>query len=957
MTEQSRPLLVLVDGHAVAYRAFYSIPQDRFQTKAGEPTNATYGFTRVILDILDESPDYFAISFDLGLSGRDEVYEEYKGTREKMPDELSLQLGRIDQVVRAFNIPVLAIEGYEADDVIGTITQQAEAQGCQVRIVTGDQDLLQLLSEHTLVQLPQRGKPDKVYGLEDYEEKYPTLAPAQLPDMKGLMGDPSDNIPGVKGIGQKTALKLLQAYQSIEAVYEHINEISGANHRKLEEGRELAFLSKKLATIQRDIPITLNLQECVTHDYDPETVNQLFRELEFRSLGRRLRSIQDTVLQQANMFAAEEVEESTQDDMEPVEFTTVDDKAKLAALVKELNQADIISFDTETTGIDAMSANLVGISVATRATHGYYIPLGHIAPNAPEGVTEGISLGPEKPTQSHQAALLEEQTPRQLPTQQVLDALRPAMTNPDIPKIAHNAKYDLQILRRYGIEVGPIAGDTMLAEWLTDPGSNNLNLKDLAWVRRNIPMQKITDLIGTGSKQITMARVPIDKAAPYAAADAAVPLALDPELKKELQQGKLRQLYDELEIPLIPVVADMEMHGVLLDLDYLDILSKEMDERIRKLEEEVYLTSSYGEFNINSLHQLNDVLFGKLQLSTEGLRKTKSGRFSLTAEVLESKRGEHAVIPMILEYRSLNKLKSTYIDALPALVNPYTGRIHTSYHQAGTTTGRFSSSDPNLQNIPIRTDEGRRIRKAFIAPEGHVLLSTDYSQVELRILAHYSGDEALLEAFRKEQDIHASTAAAVYHIKLQDVTFEQRSFAKSVNFGLMYGMGPYRLSRESNLTLGEAEDFIETYFERFPGVKAYLDSSKAFAEEHGYVETLMGRRRHFPQLKRDTADRTGAMLRRRAEREAINMPIQGTAADILKLAMLNLHHELLSQNFHARMNLQVHDELVLEVPEDELPQVARLVIDTMEKAFELKTPLKAEAKVGKNWHDMSSYEG
>lgn len=949
----SRPLLVLVDGHAVAYRAFFSLKVDVFHTADGEPTNATYGFARRILDILAEHPTYFAVSFDRGLSGRETLYTEYKGTREKMPDDLIIQMQRIEEMVRAFNIPVLALEGYEADDIIGTVTQQAEALGCAVRIVTGDGDLLQLLSAHTSVQLPQRGDDDRIYQVEDFGEKYPALQPHQLTDLKGLMGDNSDNIPGVNGIGEKGALTLIQAYGSVENLYAHLNELKGAQKQKLEDGRAMAFLSKHLATIRRDVPIQLDLQACLAHDFDPAVVNELFRKLEFRSLIGRLRKLKPEAVQ-PDLFDETLPKEAETLVVEPHTFSAVTTQNELAALVVALESASLICLDTETTGTSATSSNLVGISLAVNDKHGYYIPLGHISPNAPEGTLEGVlPAGFDAPVAPLQGDLFSDHSPHQLSVREVIAAIRPALTNPQIAKLGHNIKYDLIILRRYGIDVQPVLHDTILTEWVRDPESRNLGLKSLAWVRLNMAMKDITDLIGTGAKQITMARVPIEDAASYAAADVVAPMRLLPVLSADVKQHKAEKLLEELEIPLVPIIADIEMQGVLLDVPYLKVLAVELSQRLENIEQKIYHISGYGKFNINSLNQLSEVLFGKLGLSTVGMKKTKTGNFSLSVDVLEDMRDQHPVIPMIMEYRSLSKLKSTYVEALPALINPYSGRVHTSYNQTGTSTGRFSSSDPNLQNIPIRTDEGRRIRKAFIAPPGHVLLSADYSQVELRILAHYSGDEALLEAFRAGQDIHASTAAAVYGVSIDKVSFEQRSFAKSVNFGLMYGMGAFRLARDSGLTLAQAESFIRDYFAYFPGVKAYLDNSRRSAAELGYVETLFGRRRYFPALQEK--EKTSAVLRQRAEREAINMPIQGTAADILKRAMINLHQALRQKNLRARMILQVHDELVLEVPETELPTVAPLVVEVMENAYELKAPLRAEANVGPNWHDMTLY--
>lgn len=961
MPDSKRPLLILIDGHAVAYRAYFALNAPGFRTEDGEPTNATFGFTRLILDILDEAPDYFAISFDRGLSGREKLYPDYKGTREKMDDDLAVQLRRIQEVVEAFNIPVLALDGYEADDIIGTVTTQAEEQGCDIRIISGDKDILQLVSEHTTVQLPQRKAPDKIWGLSEFSEKYAGLEPRHLAELKGLMGDSSDNIPGVYKVGEKSALQLITQYDNIEGVYEDIGAFKGKRREYLERDRELAFLSRELATIQKDVPIQLDLDACVTHDYDPAIVIQLFRELQFRTLSGRLRGMHDDAIETGEPVILDEAEAIEMD------VVVVDDKAKLAALLERLNSAEAIAFDVETTGLDKMQAKLVGISLAVDGQTGYYIPLGHVPSDAADDIEGGVDANGRidmtskgKPRQMNMFGEEEEKPDeagnlKQLALATVIDALTPTLTNPDIPKIAHNAKFDLILMRRYGIDVQPITFDTMLAEWVREAGSRNLGLKNLVSDRLGKTMQEITELIGKGAKQISFGRVPIVPAANYASADTAMLHRLLPILDKQFPDDQARSLYQEIEMPLVPIIADIEMRGVLLDKPFLRKLSAELDERLEVVEQEIYeLAGGDVEFNISSLNQLNEVLFEKLMLPTKGLKKTKTGNYSITASVLDGLRGEHPIIDQILDYRGLTKLKSTYVDALPALINPATGRVHTSYNQTGAVTGRFSSNDPNLQNIPIRSEEGRRVRKAFIAQAGHVLLAVDYSQVELRILAHYSQDAALLDAFHQGLDIHRSTAAAVHQVNLEEVTYEQRSFAKSVNFGLMYGMGAFRLARDAGMSRKDAQYFIDTYFERFPGVQQYLDDSKDFARENGYVETLLGRRRYFPELLEGS--NAGHMQKQRAEREAINMPVQGTAADILKIAMINLHHELRAQDYRARMILQVHDELVLEVPDEELDDVTPLVRQTMESAYELDAPLRADANVGRNWYDMEDLD-
>ena len=941
MSDSKRPTLIMIDGHAVAYRQFFALPLETFSTRDGEPTNATFGFARTLLDVLEkDQPKYLLVTFDQGLSGRDELYGEYKGTREKMPDELRVQIERIHALVEAFNVPILEVPGFEADDLLGTLARQAEAQDVNVLIVTGDRDLLQLVTEHIHVRLPpgRWTKSDQVFGPAEFGEKYDGLQPPQLVDLKALMGDSSDNIPGVKGIGEKGAIKLIQQYGSLEGVYEHLDELSKGQRTKLEEGRDLAFLSKELATIKTDAPVMLDLPACVAHDYDRNHVADLFRLLEFRQLADRIPSSGTPAaapggVHQMNMFgespAAQEIGQKS-DERSVVETTLVQDEAGLKALVEALQKASVIAFDTETTGIDQMQAELVGIALAVEPDSGYYVPVGHTA--------------------AGQEALLEDVAIKQLPLQTVIDALRGPLTDPAIAKVGHNAKYDLVMLRRYGIDVAPITFDTMIAEWLSDPGSRNKGLKNLAWARLGVEMTPIVDLIGSGKTQITMAQVPAERAAPYAAADAALTFRLVDVLRPELEEKKVLSLLDDLELPLLPILADMEMAGIMLDSAFLKVMSGELGERLATLEEEIYAQSGgYGPFNINSPKQLNDVLFGKLQLPTDGLAKTTHG-FSTSADVLENLSNLHPIIGLILEHRELTKLKGTYVDALPLLVNPATGRVHTSFNQTGTVTGRVSSDNPNLQNIPVRTETGRQIRRAFVAPPGHHLLAVDYSQVELRILAHVSGDETLIQAFLDGQDIHRATAAAVNNIPVEEVTYDQRRFAKSVNFGLMYGMGAYRLARDSDLTLSQAEDFIKRYFERFPRVRAYLEETKIRAADQGYLETLSGRRRYFPELQQTGKGRS--MARQRAERQAINMPIQGTAADIMKLAMIHVHQELQAQHPDARMLLQVHDELVIEVADDQIAAVATLVQATMEAAADLRAPLRADASAGQNWLEM-----
>lgn len=933
MADDKRKRLILIDGHGLAYRMFFAI-QAAMSTRAGEPTNATYGFTRTLLSLIngDEAPDYIAVSFDVGETFRDAIFDDYKATREKMPDALEIQIQRIHDVLAAFNIPILEVEGYEADDVLGTVARLAAAQGVETLIVTGDKDLLQLVDENTLVQLPGgRTGEITVYDEAMVREKM-GIDPVQIVDYKALVGDTSDNIPGVPGVGDKTATSLLNKWGTLEAIYENLDDVKSTRARNaLAEYREQAFMSQRLARIVTDVPVEFDLELCRPHDYDRDEVVQMFRTLEFRSFANEVRGEGAPAAagggrgQQLPLFGGSETrapEEIASDTVTHV----VRDEAALDALVEKLEAAEAIAFDTETTSTDQMQAKLVGISLAVEPGEGYYIPIRHVFDD------QG-----------------------QLKVERVIERLRPAMTDPNIAKIGHNIKYDAIMLKRYGLDVYPLSTDTMVGEWLLRPDSaqGKLGLKNLAFFRLGVEMTPISELIGSGRKQLTMDLVSVEEAAPYAAADADMTLRLADPILHELEEQQQIALLREIEMPLVPVLVDMEVAGMLLDVDFLKAMSRELGQILEQRYQEICGIAGH-EFNTNSPLQLSEVLFEKLGLPTQGLRKTKAGYYSTAADVLENLRGQDTtgIIAAILEYRELEKLRGTYLDALPQMVNPDTGRLHSSFNQTGTVTGRISSSEPNLQNIPVRSEIGRRVREAFIAAPGHLLLGADYSQVELRVLAHFSGDEALQEAFREGQDIHASTAATVYNIDIGEVTPGQRSFAKSVNFGLLYGMSAFRLARESNLTLPEAEAFVKTYFESFPRVRQYLESTRRQAVEQGYVETLLKRRRYFPALQTEGGGQQAAMQRRAAEREAVNMPIQGTAADIMKLAMINLHHALAERGFNGRMILQVHDELLLEVPEDELAETTEVVCEIMENAYPLDVPLKVDAHSGTNWGEL-----
>ncbi len=924
---EDRPTLYLIDGHAVAYRNYFALQRGGFATTSGESTGAVFGFTRTLLDVLEHhKPQYLAVTFDRGLSAREEIYSEYKATRESMPEDLASQLERIYKIVKAFNIPMLTMENMEADDVLGTISKQAVDMGLDVHIATGDRDILQLLAPRVRVQLPRRGGEDEVLDEAAFRKRY-GLEPGQLVDLKAMMGDSSDNIPGVKGVGEKGATKLLQEYGTLENIYEHLDEIGTRVRNRLIEGRDMAFLSQRLATIICDLPMKLDLESCVGQDFTLKPVDDIFSELEFRSLRERLHRLYA-------VMHGEDIETGIVSAHEAIETIIVRNQRQLQLLAAALSAANTIAFDTETTSIDQMSAKLVGISLAVDGEQGFYVPVGHT-----------VSSG------EGQINMFVEPVGDQLPLASVVDALRGPLEDPSIAKIAHNAVYDVIILRRHGINVNPISFDSMVAEWVTNPISKFLGLKALVSQRLDIQMTEISELLGTGKNQITMDLVDIETAAPYAAADATMTWRLTEPLRQELQTAGLENLYCDLEMPLVPIIGDMQFHGVSLDVGYLRDMSGRLSQSINDLQDQIYELGGIGKFNISSPKQLNTVLFEVLQLPVDGLKKTKLG-YSTDATTLDALRSEHPIISKIVEFRELTKLKSTYVDALPELVNASTRRLHTSYNQTGSATGRFSSSNPNLQNIPIRTEMGREVRRAFVAPPGYLLLAVDYSQIELRVMAHISEDETLIDAFHQGLDIHRATAAAVNGIELDDVTYEQRSFAKRVNFGLMYGMGAFRLARDSDLSMAEAEAFISTYFERMPGVERYIKATKEFVWANGYTETLYGRRRIYPAIRSNGNRRSTAA----EERAAINMPIQGTAADILKQSMINLHDRLAREAFDAAMILQVHDELVLEVNEEQLPEVKALVVETMESALPdgkpLRVPLQANASFGRNWRDM-----
>ncbi|MBP6178791.1 MAG: DNA polymerase I [Anaerolineales bacterium] len=935
------PTLYLIDGHALAYRMYFALTagasSQRWVTSKGEPTAGVYGFARELVRIIEqERPEYLAVAFDVGKTFRDEIFTEYKGTREKMPDDLRPQFDRIRQMVDAFNIPRLEVDGFEADDVLGTVARLAVEQGLGVKIITGDRDLLQLVNERTAVYL---AGDDQTYITDADVIKKLGVRPDQVVDYKAIVGDTSDNIPGVKGVGEKTAISLLEKFGTLDGVYANLDQVENRWKGKLEASKESAYMSYDLARIRTNVDIKLDLEHARITAFDPTALEDFFKEMEFRTLLSKVPAISSgqslptaapvstspvrpvkTKSGQFSMFV-NEPQVIAAAPTSNIETIIVDDEEKLSDLVKKLGKAGVISFDTETTSTEEMQAEIVGISLAVQEGQGYYLPIGHASGN-------------------------------NLPLKKVIAALTPSMTNPKIGKVAHNAKYDYIVLARHGLVVTPLTFDSMLAEFIIDPSSRSLGLKNLVLARLGEEMTHIEELIGKGKNQLSMADVAIESVAPYAVADAETVLRLMPILQKDLERLNGTRLLAEIEMPLVTVLAGMEMLGIMIDLPFFQSMSDELARRMAEIERRVF--ESVGKpFNLNSTQQLSDVLFTHLRLEPPDKgKKTASGHYSTSADVLENLRGKHPVVDMILENRELSKLKSTYVDALPAAVVKHTGRVHTSYGQTGAVTGRISSSNPNLQNIPIRTEEGRRVRNGFIAEKGSVLLSVDYSQIELRIVAHMANDEAMLAAFRAGEDIHATTAAAVYGIELEAVTKDMRRHAKAINFGLIYGMSAFGLARSTELTLAEAEEFVKTYFKKFPGVKKYLDETRQRAAQQGYVETLLRRRRYFPALQ----GKVNPQMKNREEREAINAPIQGTAADIMKIAMLKIPSALIAAGLKSKMLLQVHDELVLECPKGELEKTAQIVQETMANAYPLSIPLSTEARAGRSWGEMKVLE-
>ena len=908
-----KPLLMIMDGHAMVHRSFRAIATQRHLTVSttGEDVTGVYGFANVFLRALqDWRPSHVAIAFDTREpTFRHLEFEEYKAQREPSPPELRPQFGRVKELMEAFGVPIFEMAGFEADDLIGTLCRQAQEQGLDSVILTGDRDTFQLISPHVRVDLSYSIQDRKVYDEAELAERYGGLTAAQQPDFKSLLGDSSDNIPGVPRVGEKTAIKLLNEFSDLEGIYEHIEEVKPPSVRKsLEENRDRAFKNRFLTTISREAPVELSLEAAKSGSYDRSRVVSLLTELEFHSVIPRLPApVWDpgTIATQQDR----QIEAAAQD----TDYITVQSDAQLEEMLAELKEAGGFSFDTETTSLDQMRGELVGLSFATDTGRAWYVPVGH---------REG----------------------EQLALEEVLARVKPLMEDPELAKCAHNANFDLMVLANYGINPRNVDFDTMVAAHLLS--RSQLGLKNLALDVLGVEMKQITELIGRGARQKTFDQVSIEDATPYAAADADMTARLRGRMEPPIQQQQnLTKLMSEIEMPLTPVLVQMQRQGIRVEEGILHEMARDLNEQMHKTEMELYESIGHR-VNINSPQQLSDLLFNELGLPKT--RRTKTG-YSTDANALEGMRGLHPVVDKILDYRQISKLKSTYVDTLPELINPDTGRIHTSYNQVGSATGRMSSSDPNLQNIPIRTEVGRRVRSAFIAegaPEW-ILFSADYSQIELRVLAHLSQDPELLEAFRRGEDIHAATASLMNDVPINEVTSDQRRIAKVLNFGVIYGLSAHGISQQTDYSREDGARFIEIYFNKYPRIAGYLEEVKARTRETQYVETLCGRRRFVPDVNSPNFNVRGA-----AERMAINMPIQGTAADIMKLAMIRVHERLQREKLRARMLLQVHDELVFEVPREEMDDLQALVFDEMPAAMDLDVTLKVEAKWGESWGDM-----
>lgn len=917
--------LFLLDAYALIYRAYYAFIKNPRINSKGFNTSAILGFVNTLEDVLKkENPTHIGIAFDPpGPTFRHEAYKEYKAQREETPEVIRQSVPLIKEIIRAYHIPILEVMGYEADDVIGTLATAAGKQGIPTYMMTPDKDYGQLVSDNVFMYRPKYGdKEFEVMGVKEVEAKFNIQSPAQVIDMLGLMGDTADNIPGCPGVGEKTAQKLIAQFGGIDQLLAHTDQLKGSLRTKVEENRKQIEFSRFLATIKVDVPIELKMDELKRETPDENTLRKLFEELEFRTLIDRVFKNEKkpapaaNINKQPGLFDEIEAKETTHENEGPLkslemltyDYQLVDTEEKQDDLIQKLLTQQIISIDTETTGTDAINAELVGMSFSYAENQAFYVPV---------------------PADTAEA-------------QRIVNRFKPVYEQKGTLKVGQNIKYDMIVLANYGVRVNGPLFDTMVAHYVLQPELRH-NMDYLAEIYLHYQTIHIDELIGPkGKKQLNMRDLPPASVYKYACEDADVTLKLKNILEQELVKGDARDLFEQIEMPLVPVLVTMERNGVRIDTSALKETSRLFTARMAQIEEEVHTLAGIA-FNVSSPKQVGEVLFDRMKI-TDKAKKTKTGQYVTSEEVLESLRGKHEIVDKILEYRGLKKLLGTYIDALPLLINPKTGHIHTSFNQTVTATGRLSSSNPNLQNIPVRNEEGKEIRKAFIPDDGCLFFSADYSQIELRIMAHLSEDPHMIEAFRQGLDIHAATAAKIYKVDIADVTREQRSKAKTANFGIIYGISVFGLAERLNIDRKEAKALIDGYFESYPHVKAYMDRSIQVAREKGYIETIFKRRRYLPDINSHNA-----VVRGYAERNAINAPIQGSAADIIKVAMTRIQQRFEAEGIRTQMILQVHDELDFSVPTEEKEKVEQIVIQEMESAYKMKVPLVADGGWGQNW--------
>ena len=936
MSQQKR--LFLLDAYALIFRGYYAFIKNPRINSKGMDTSAIMGFTNSLLDVIKrEHPDYLAVCFDKGGSAtRTEMFTDYKANRDETPEAIRVAVPYIQQILEAMHIPVVVKEGYEADDIIGTLAKQAEKEDYQVFMVTPDKDFAQLVSENIFMYRPARmGNGIEIWGIPEVQEKFEVERPEQVIDYLGMMGDAVDNIPGLPGVGDKTAKKFIKAYGSMEGLLEHTDELKGKLKEKIEANKDLGVLSKQLATILLDVPVQFNAKDYELSQPDAQAVSALFEELEFRRMAENFKKIfsqaeeeptqaettpKKTSPQQGQQFdlfsppGSGTVSDQTSSERQNLDnkkhwYQTVDSPVSRELLLKNLLQQKSVCFDTETTSLDALQAELAGIAFSWEKSKGYYLVL-------PEDRTETLAI---------------------------LEPFKAFFEHTEIEKIGHNLKYDLKVLKNYELNVNAPLFDTMIAHYLVNPDMRH-NMDVLAETYLDYSPQSITELIGKkGVNQGSMRDVAVEKQTEYAVEDADITFQLKDYFEKEMLAAQTMDLYKKVELPLVKVLTAMECEGINLDVPFLEELSKNLTVDIQKLEKTIF--DAAGEtFNLASPKQLGPILFDKLKL-VDKPKKTKTGQYSTAEDVLSYLAKEHPIVSDILDWRSLKKLQNTYVDALPKEINPKTGRVHTIYNQAVAATGRLSSNNPNLQNIPIRTARGQQVRKAFVPRDDqHVLMAADYSQIELRIIAALSKDEGMLAAFLNNEDIHQATAAKVFNVPLEEVTRTQRGNAKTVNFGIIYGVSAFGLSQQTDLNRTEAKELIDTYYATYPKLRNYIHEQVDFARDNGYVTTVLGRRRYLKDINSQNA-----LVRGAAERNAVNAPIQGSAADIIKLAMIAIQSKLESENWKAKMLLQVHDELVFDVPKEEVEALQKMVKNEMENAFSLDVPLVVDMGIGTNW--------